>query len=235
MNYKKDETALKEIINNNVSVTDPESKLNPIIYYRNKKTAQMIMKNSPRTDSDPLKKHGVAYQILCPANGCNHSYIGMTTTKLSKRLAVHLQEGNFYQHFVQSHGALQRPQLLQSTSIIDKDSDRHRLRLRESLHILRLKPTLNVTRETFLLQTTIRINRSNTNNDPAAVGIPVQGPEEPAANQNGEIAAIAAENLAAPEPPAPSRKSARLRQLAVSWQSITKQGNQQFQDVEWES
>ena len=50
-NYKRDETALKEIIDNNISVTDPVSKLNLIIYYRNRKTAQMIMKNSPRTEA----------------------------------------------------------------------------------------------------------------------------------------------------------------------------------------
>ena len=161
VNYKRNETAPKEIINNNVSVTDPDSKLNLIIYYRNKKTAQMIMKNSPRTDSDPLKKHGVVYQILCPVNGCNHSYVGMTTTRLSKRLAVHLHEGNFYQHFVQNHGALQRPQLLQCASIIDKDSDCRRLTLREALHIFILKLTLNITQETFFLPTTIRGNRPN--------------------------------------------------------------------------
>ena len=230
VNYKRDEAALKEIINNNVSVTDPESKLNPIIYYRNKKTAQVIMKNSPRIDSGPLKKHDLVYQIFCPANGCNHSYVGMTTTKLSKRLAVHLQEGDFYQHFVQNHAALQRPQLLQSTSIIDKASDRRRLRVREVLHFLRLKPTLNVTQETFLLPTTIRRNRSNTNNDPVAVGIPVRGPEEPPVNQNGEIAAEAPENPTAPGPPALPRRSARPRQLAVSRQPITIQDGQWFQD-----
>ena len=76
--------------------------------------------NSPRTDGDPLKRHGVVYQILWLVNGCNHSYVGVTTTRLSNRLAVHLQDGNFYQHFVQNHGALQRPQLMQSTSKIDK-------------------------------------------------------------------------------------------------------------------
>ena len=102
VNYKRDEAALRDFINNDVNVTDPESKLNLIIYYRNKKTAQMIMKNSQRTDSNPLKKHGVVYRILCPVNGCKHSYIGMTTTKLCKRLAVHLQEGNFYQNLVQT-------------------------------------------------------------------------------------------------------------------------------------
>ena len=128
VNYKRDEVALKEIITNNVNVTDPDSVLNLIIFFKNKKTSQLIMKNFPQMDSDPLKKH----RILCPLDGCNHSYIGMTTTNLSKRLAVHLQEGNCYQHHVRNHGALQRPLLLRRTSIIDKDTDRCHLRLREA-------------------------------------------------------------------------------------------------------
>ena len=225
-NYKKDEAALREIINNNVSVTDPDSVLNLIIYYRNKKTSQMLMRNSPKTDSDPLKKHGVVYRILCPANGCSHSYIGMTTTKLSKRLAVHLQEGNFFQHFERNHGALERPLLLKSTSIIDKDTDRRRLRLREALHILHLKPTLNVTQETLLLPTTIRRNRPTTNNDPAVVGIPVRGPEEPVINHNEEIPAGAPANPPAPGPPAPPRRSARLRQRDADHRPIIMQNGQ---------
>ena len=158
---------------------------------------------------------GQNVDFLCPENGCNHSYVGMTTTRPCKRLAVHLQEGNFYQHFVQHHGALQRPQLLQSASIIDKDSDRRRLRLREALHILRLKPTLNLTQKTFLLPITIRRNRSHTNIDPKAVGIPVCDPENPATNHNRDIPAGAMKNPAAPEPQAPPRRSARLRQRAV--------------------
>ena len=133
--YKIDETVLRNIINNNVSATDPDSVVNLIIFCMNRKTSQFLMKNSPPADSDPLKRHGVVYHKLCPANGCNHSYIGMTTTKLSKRLAVHLQKGNFHQHCVRNHGVLRRPLLLQSTSILDKDQDRRRLRLREALHI----------------------------------------------------------------------------------------------------
>ena len=110
--YKKDEAVLRNIINNSVSAVDPDSVVNLIIFYRNKKTSQFLMKNSPPADSDPLKRHSVVYCILCPADGCNPSYIGMTTTKLSKRLTVRLQEGNFYQHYVRNHGALRRPQLL---------------------------------------------------------------------------------------------------------------------------
>ena len=102
MEYQKDEANIHRIIDQNIAVTDAESEISLIIYYQNKRTSQLLMKNSPRVCDDPLKKHGVVFQIVCPANGCNHSYIGMTTTKLSKRL--HLQEGNFHQHFVRSHG-----------------------------------------------------------------------------------------------------------------------------------
>ena len=120
VNYKRDEAVLKEIININVSATDSDSVVSLIIFYRNRKTSQLIMKNSPPAESDPLKRHGVVYQILFPANGCNHSYIGMTATKLSKRLAVDLQAENFHQHYVRHHRALQRPLLLQNTMIIDR-------------------------------------------------------------------------------------------------------------------
>ena len=117
VNYKRNKKAFKEIINNNVTATDPDFVLNLIIYYKNKKPSQEIIKNSPQTDSYPLKKHGVVYRILCLADGCSYSYIGMTITKLLKRLAVHLQEGNLYQHYVRNHGILQRPLLLWSTTI----------------------------------------------------------------------------------------------------------------------
>ena len=172
---------LRNIINNNISVVDPDSVVDLIIIYRNKKTSQFLMKNSPPADSDPLKRHGVVYRIICPEDGCNHSYIGVTTTKLSKRLAVHLQEGNFFQHYVRNHGALRRPLLLQNTSILDKDQDRRRLRLREALYIMRLKPTLNVTQETFLLPINVRRNRPNNHEVIAAEAAMVCEPEGPAA------------------------------------------------------
>ena len=121
-NYKRDEAVHRHIISNNVSATDPDSVVNLIIYYRSRRTSQLIMKNSPPANSDPLKRHGVVYHILCPADGCNHSYVGMTTTNLSKRLAVHPQEWNFHQHYVRNHGALRRPLLFQIPTILDKDT-----------------------------------------------------------------------------------------------------------------
>ena len=222
-NYKQDEAAIRNIISNNVSATDPDSAI--------------------------------------------HSYIGMTTTRLSKRLSVHLQEGNFFQHYRQHHGVLQRPALLENTTIIDRDQDRRRLHLREALHIMKLKPTLNVTQETFLLPTNIRRTCPPRDEETTPVGIPVRtpagpttnqipeipiGPTEnrnqtrpsqtqpsqnsretpadtpatpanPAANQNAGIPAAAADPVnPLPEPhhPAPVRRSARLRHIAPTHQPM---------------
>ena len=132
----------------------------------------------------------------------------MITTKLSKRLAVHLQEANFHQHYVRHHGTLQRPLLLQSATILNRDEDRCHLRLREALHIMHLKPTLNITQETFLLPANIRRNRPPNNEEIAAGGVAVRAPDGPAA-------AKISENPAAPDPPIPLRRSARIRHLAA--------------------
>ena len=209
--YKNDETVLRNLINNNVSAVDPDSVVDLIIFYRNEKTSQFFIKNSPPptphthpANSDPLKRHGVAYCTLCPVDGCNHSHIGMTTTKLSKRLAVHLQEGNFFQRYMRNYEALRRPLLLQSTSILDKDQDCRCLRRRDALPFMRLKPTLNVTQETFFLPTNVRKNMPNNHEVIAAEGAIVCEPEGPSA---AEIR----ENPAAPDSPIQLRRSARLR------------------------
>ena len=125
----------------------------------------------------------------------------MTTTRLSKRLSVHLQEGNFFHQFRQNHGILQRPALLQNTSIIDRDQDRHRLRLRQALYIMKLKPTLNITQETLLLPTNVRRIRPPRNEEIIPVGMPVRTPAGLVNNHNPEIPIGAAENHHQTRPP----------------------------------
>ena len=68
-NYKQDEAEIRNITSNNVSATESDSAIHLIIYYKNKRTSQLIMKNSTQLDSDPLKKHGVVYHIIWPENG----------------------------------------------------------------------------------------------------------------------------------------------------------------------
>ena len=59
--YKKDEVIMRRIVSSNVAASNPDSEIDLIIYYKNKRTSQMLMKNSPQVDEDPLKKHGVIY------------------------------------------------------------------------------------------------------------------------------------------------------------------------------
>ena len=154
--YKQDENALKKIIQENVIPTDSTTKVHLNIYYRNSKTEQLLLKNNPSPPPEDLKKRNVVYRFKCPEVGCAHSYIGLTTTKLTKRIACHLQEGNIYNHFRRAHNKRSsRTDVTEAKEIIDAVQDPKRLRYLEALHILEIKPSLNVTQETLLLPTTL--------------------------------------------------------------------------------
>ena len=153
-NYKKDEEALHAIIKNHVSPRDESSRVQLNIYYKNKKSSQLLLRNNPAPPPSDMKKHNVVYLFRCQEVRCSHSYIGMTTTRLSKRLSCHLQEGAIYKHFQQEHNKrLTRDIVVNSTKVLDSAPDHVRLRFLEALHILELKPTLNTAQEAFLLPT----------------------------------------------------------------------------------
>ena len=154
--YQKDEKAIKEIIHENVTPTDPTSKVHLNIYYKNKKTSQLLLKNNPSPPPEDMKKRNVVYHFKCPEVGCTHSYIGLTTTKLSKRISCHLQEGNIYKHFAHIHNKRPTRNITEAIEIIDTAQDPKRLRYLEALHILEKKPSLNVTQEVLLLPTTLQ-------------------------------------------------------------------------------
>ena len=44
-NYKIDERVMREIVNDNIKFADQQAKIDLIIYYKNKKTHNLIMKN----------------------------------------------------------------------------------------------------------------------------------------------------------------------------------------------
>ena len=152
-NSHTDERNLHRIIADNVLPEDESSKVDLVIYYKNMKTSNLLIRNSPPRPP-AIKEHGVVYLFRCPVEGCSHSYVGMTTTVLSKRLSCHLQEGAIYNHFIDKHNEnISRELIVASTEIIDTVSDFTRLRFLEAIHILSLKPSLNTTNETLILPT----------------------------------------------------------------------------------
>ena len=61
-----------------------------MIYFSNKRMANLIMMNAPKNAENPLKKHHVFYCYRCHHIGCLANYICMNARSLSKRFAMHL-------------------------------------------------------------------------------------------------------------------------------------------------
>ena len=146
--YKTDERVLKSIIEGGVTPVDENDTIKLVIFYKNKKTSNLIMKNNLTEVRNDISRTGVVYQYTCPIGNCqfrNTSYIGMTTTTLSRRLTNHLQSGTPKTHTLQEHNmCLTREMLVANTTIIDNCSDKRRLQVMEALHIQEKKPIMNV-------------------------------------------------------------------------------------------
>ncbi|MPC75894.1 hypothetical protein E2C01_070293 [Portunus trituberculatus] len=94
--YKEDENAINKIICSNVTPTSAHTRLNIVILYKSRKTANFVMKTSCLPPLSPLQKVNVVYQRKCTVGDCSHlnsRYIGFATTILSKRITAHLQDG----------------------------------------------------------------------------------------------------------------------------------------------
>ena len=146
-NYKIEERVLKSILKSYVKCTSDNDKVKLIIYYKNQKTASMVMKNSPRKDIPALQKTNVIYEFTCNTGNCEFQpskYIGCTVTTLSRRLTMHLSAGGPHNHMKNVHKTtLNRQQLVDQTKIINHNIDRNRLEILEALIIQKTKPSIN--------------------------------------------------------------------------------------------
>ena len=67
-NYKIDERILKEIAINNTNCINGNDKLNLIIYYKNKQTSNLIMKNNCLPPHHPYNKPNLYMPFLVPCH-----------------------------------------------------------------------------------------------------------------------------------------------------------------------
>ena len=145
--YKTDERVLKSIITQNTRCLQPDDHLNLITYYKNRKTASLIIKNNLNPITDMLKQTNVVYSYKCNLGDCalqTVNYVGETSTTLSKRISGHLQAGAPKQHTLQNHKInLTRNQMVDNTTILYHASDFQRLTITEALLIRRDKPIIN--------------------------------------------------------------------------------------------
>ena len=148
-NHKTDEKVIKRIMQQNVKCTDTSNNLKLIVYYKNKKVSNSIMKNSPSSNSDKLKSSNVVYEYKCITGDCalqNHSsYIGMTRTTLSRRLTCHLQQGAIKRHHVETHETnISRQQLVDNTSVLTHCPGGKHLEVTEAVYIREKSPSINI-------------------------------------------------------------------------------------------
>ena len=140
--YKTDEKVLKSIIRRYTKCINEGEKLKLNIYYKSRRTKDLIMKNSPKLET--LQKVNVVYRYTCPVEDCKLQYYGYTTTTLSRRITMHLQKGAPKQHAFTNHDTLlTREDMVNNTKVIKTVSDVNRLQLTESVYIHDLKPDIN--------------------------------------------------------------------------------------------
>lgn len=147
--YKLDERVMENIIKRNVKCINSRDKLNLIIYYKNPKTSNLIMKNNLAKDNSMLKKTNIIYEFQCPEEVCklhnNIKYVGMTSTSLSRRITMHLAEGGPKKHMQDCHKKiLYRQTMVENTRILKYCQDRNKLQVLEAIIIRETKPTINV-------------------------------------------------------------------------------------------
>ena len=150
-NYRLDERILRQIITSCVKVKDRlRHRLSFSIYYKDRKSHSLIMKNSPRHASI-FQCTNVVYKFTCPApHDVIATYIGQTRTTLSRRVTMHLQGGSITTHSQLAHNTkLNRQTLVDNTVILHHEADPSRLKIAEALYIVRDKPILNVQDDHF--------------------------------------------------------------------------------------
>ena len=162
MNYELD---IKDIIQTNVKPTDTNTKLSIIVYYKNPKTCNLVMKNNL---SPPLPQHlktNVVYSFKCPfahGNVQEYEYIGLTSVSLQKRIQQHTYKGSIKLHYLQDHNIVpSKTQLIDNTTILTHAEDRYRLSIKEALLILKNSPLINKQFDNFT--NILKLHKSRNN------------------------------------------------------------------------
>ena len=146
--WKTDERVLKKIIRSNCVPSNREDKLKLNIYYRTPTTANMVMSNNPTRDRSLLKQANVVYFYKCNTGDCallpKSGYVGMTSTSLSRRITMHLQNGGPKAHTEKFHSSpLTRKDMTDNIRILTATSDKRRLPVLEAVLIREFDPQIN--------------------------------------------------------------------------------------------
>ena len=112
------------------------------------------MNNNLSATKEKLQFTNVVYKFTCPKEDCallnKMSYIGRTTTTLSRRISCHLQSGSPKDHFQAFHGErLTRKIFEDNVTILKREHDKNKLSITEAIFIAEEKPSMNIQNSNF--------------------------------------------------------------------------------------
>ena len=88
----------KNFIHQNFLPTNPTKNVGLIIYYKKFKTSNLIISNNTSPSTELLDRTNVIYMFKCPLGDCplgeNNAYVDHTTTTVSRRLTMHLNDSS---------------------------------------------------------------------------------------------------------------------------------------------
>ena len=180
--YREECQALKGIFSRGVTPRDPYKKIHLRIFSKPNLTSSLVMRNSTAPIGTKEMRTNVVYKFVCPEEMCkSHAkdYIGHTSTTIRRRLLAHRNQGSIHQHYVDVHDRKPSLQeLIDSTSIIHKESNYSRLLISEAVSIVTQKPSLNIQQETDTLLPSSRGRRQRRPNNQDLPAEDIRGPDE---------------------------------------------------------
>jgi hypothetical protein len=125
-----------------------------LIYYKNKKIQNLVMKNNPYKKTTVFQETKVVYQFSCTREGCrllpNMDYIELTTTTLRRSLACHLQSGRPRNQLMEAFNETIACTVLEvCTNIVTHCSDAYRFEIAEDLIIMDKTPVITLQTTAF--------------------------------------------------------------------------------------
>ena len=146
--YKKEEKAIRSILMKNCIPKNDGDNLKLVIYYKSPTVSNLVMKNNLSDVPSLLRSTNVVYKYKCTSGDCAHqpnsTYIGHTTTTVSRRITMHLQDGAPARHLREEHNTdLTRSMMVDNMSIIARCSRRKKLKVLEAVYIRDMDPAIN--------------------------------------------------------------------------------------------
>ena len=146
--YKIDEKILRNIVLKHCAPSNSNDQIKLLIYYKNRSVSSLVMSNNLSRDTSILKATNIVYEFKCPIGDCarrsNSSYIGHTTTTLSRRITMHLQSGAPDKHVTSTHNQpLTRRMMVENISVLTKCSNKQKLMILEAVYIRDRDPLIN--------------------------------------------------------------------------------------------